>query len=81
MATSALLSENSFSNDRPFWDGIVPSSLNWTYCKIKFVHLNSAMEREIQSSSQRGESFGSANLAMAAHRIISGATTHPTTNQ
>ena len=26
MATSALLSENSFPNDHPSWDGLAPSS-------------------------------------------------------
>ena len=30
MATSAILSVNSFPNDRPSWDGIVPSAQTCT---------------------------------------------------
>ena len=36
MATSALLSANSFPNDCPSWDGLVPYAQTWTYWKLKF---------------------------------------------
>ena len=36
------------------------------------------MEREIRDSSQRGDSFGSANLAMVAHGITTALPTHIT---
>ena len=54
MATSALLSENSFPNDRLDWDGLFPSAQTWTAWKLKFVPLRSAMEREIRAPSQLG---------------------------
>ena len=47
MATSALLSQNSLPNDRPSWDGLVPSAQTWTAWKLKFVSFHSAMEREL----------------------------------
>ena len=69
MSTSALLLANLFPNDRPSWDGLVSSSQTWTAWELKFVPLHSSMERELRASYQRGESFGSANLAMAAHGV------------
>ena len=39
------------------------------------------MERELCALSQRGESFGSANLSMAAHSISSASLTHPPTGR
>ena len=45
MSTSALLSAKSFPNDRPSWDGIVPSAHTWMAWKLKFVPLHSTMER------------------------------------
>ena len=81
MTTSALLSENLFPNNRPSWVGLVPSSQTWTAWKLKFLPLHSAMEREIRASSQRGDSFRSANLEMAAHIINMALPNHPTTGQ
>ena len=43
VATSALLSEKSFPNDHPYWDGLVPSAQTWTAWKLKFFPLHSAM--------------------------------------
>ena len=37
MATFALLSANSFPNDRPSWDVLVPSTHTWTAWKLKFL--------------------------------------------
>ena len=51
MATSALLSSNSFPNDFPACDGLVPSVQTWTAWKIKFVPLHSSMKRELRDSS------------------------------
>ena len=79
MATSALLSANSFPNDRPAWVDLVPSAQNWTAWKFNFFPLHSAMERELCASSQGGYSFCSANLSMAAHRITAALPTHTTT--
>ena len=67
MDTSALLSTKSFPNDRPYWDGLVPSDHTWTAWKLKFSPLHSAMERESRAFSQHGDSFGSPNLEMDAH--------------
>ena len=79
MATSDLLSANSLPNDLPDWDGVVPSAQNWTAWKLKFAPLHSTMERELRDYSQRSDSFGSAYLAMAAHRITTTLYNHPTT--
>ena len=79
MATSALLSANSFPNNCPAWDGLVPSDQTWTAWQLKFVSLHNAMERELCASSQRGDSFSSANLAMAANGISAAPPTHPPT--
>ena len=81
VATSALLSEKSFPNDHPYWDGLVPSAQTWTAWKLKFFPLHSAMEREIWDFFQRGDSFGFANLAMAYQGITVATPTHPTTGQ
>ena len=81
MDTSALLSENSFPKDRPSWEDLVPSAQTWTAWNLTFVPLHSAMERDLWASSQRGESFSSANLVMAALGITAAVTTHPTTGQ
>ena len=45
MATSALLSGNSFPNDCPAWDGLEPSAQSWTAWKLKFIPLHIAIER------------------------------------
>ena len=45
MATSALIFENYFTNDRPAWDGLVLSAHTWTALKLKFTPLHSAMKR------------------------------------
>ena len=45
MSTSTLLSENSFTNNGPSWDGLFPSAQSWTACKLKFLPLHSAIER------------------------------------
>ena len=45
MATSALLSENSFPNDRPSRYCLVPSAQTWTAWKLKFALLHIEMER------------------------------------
>ena len=81
MSTLALLSVNSFPNDRPAWDDLVPSVQTWTAWQLKFVPLHSATERGLCASSQRGNSFGSANLAKAAHGISAALPTHPPTGQ
>ena len=41
MATSALLSENSFPNDLPSWDGLVASAQTLTAWRLKFPPLHS----------------------------------------
>ena len=81
MSTYAPLSANSFRNDRPNWDGLVPSTQTWTVFKLIFVPLHSAMDRELRASSQLGDSFGSANLTLAAHGITVVSHTHPTTGR
>ena len=80
MATSALLSANSFPHDRLAWDGLVTSAQTWTAWQLKFVPLHSAMEIELRASYQWGNSFGSANLAMAAHEISTELPTPPPTS-
>ena len=45
MATSALLSVNSFPNDCPDWYGLEPSAQSWTAWKLKFIPLHIAIER------------------------------------
>ena len=79
MATSDLLSEKSFPNDHPSWDGLVSSAQTWTNWKLKFPPLHSAMERELRAYSQLRDSFESSNLAMAARGINAALPTHPTT--
>ena len=44
MATFALLSKNSFPNDRSSWYGIFPSAQTCTACKLKLVPLHSTIE-------------------------------------
>ena len=77
MVTSDLLSTNSLPNDRPAWNGFVPSDQKWTAWKLKFAPLHSAMERELCASSQRGDYFGSAHLSMVAHGISAASPTQP----
>ena len=79
MATSDLLSANSFLNNSPAWDGLVPLAQTWTAWQLKFIPLHSAMERELCNSSQRGESFGSTHLAMVAHSISTPSPIQPPT--
>ena len=81
MATLALLFDNSFPNDRPAWDGLVPSAQIWTAWKLKFVPLQSAMERELRASSQWYVSFGSAHPAMVAHGISAASPIQPPTDR
>ena len=45
MSTLALLSDNSFPNDFPAWDSLVPSAQTRTAWQLKFIPLHSAMER------------------------------------
>ena len=81
MATSALLSANYFPNNRPAWDGTIPSAQKWTAWHLKFGPLHSAIERELCASSQRGDSFGSAHLDMVAHGISAASPTQTPTGQ
>ena len=81
MATSALLSANSFANDRTTWDGLVLSAQTWKARQLKFVPLHIPMERELRASYQRCDSFGSAHLAMVTHGISAALPIHPPTGR
>ena len=81
MATSDLLSANSFPNNRPAWDDLVPSAQTWKAWQLKFFPLHRAMERELCASSQWGDSFSSSHLAMVAHGISAASPVQPPTGQ
>ena len=81
MAISAIISANSFPNDRFAWDGLVLSAQTCTAWQLKLVPLHSSKKGELHASSQRGDSFGSTHLAMVTHGISAASTIQPPTGR
>ena len=68
-ATTLILAENSFPNDRPAWDGKPPNEKTWQKWKDTFLPLHRALEREKLETMGRKKTCGSTTSALATHMI------------
>eukprot|EP00804_Cyclotella_cryptica_P016130 CCRYP_004246-RA/>CCRYP_004246-RA protein AED:0.35 eAED:0.35 QI:0/0/0/0.75/1/1/4/0/1339 len=77
IATMSLLAAGSFPKLRLDWDGLASADKTWPAWKTWALKAQKLLEREQRASGTRGDVFGSASSAIAAH-CTSIATFHPT---
>eukprot|EP00804_Cyclotella_cryptica_P009042 CCRYP_003143-RA/>CCRYP_003143-RA protein AED:0.97 eAED:1.00 QI:0/-1/0/1/-1/1/1/0/306 len=78
IATMSLLAAGSFPKLRLDWDGLASADKTWPAWKTWALKAQKTLECEQRASGTRGDVFGSASSAIAAHST-STAAFHPTT--